>query len=175
MVWKIILNLKFKGLKFIVKAKRLVGRIFLGLIFFLFPSDFDNIVGLYHNLAPPPKLKLKADTGQASLKTAAAWKTSLSLRTASYLLKDIAEEADGESFSTVNHLGPAVIHSALSITMGIDFMGGIKAEKKRQAEKEEHNVLYCKNMQPKNHHFVTHCNFLISACAYNLWDKRKRK
>lgn len=63
----------------------------------------------------------------------------------------------------VNHLGPAVIHSALSITVGIDFMGEKKTEEKRQAEKEKHNILYCKNMQPKNHHFVTHRNFLISV------------
>lgn len=92
-----------------------------------------------------------------------------------YLLKDIAKEPDGEQFSVVYHLGPAVTHSALSITVGIDFMGEKKPEKNRQAEREKHNILYCKNMQLKNHHFVTHCNCLISVCVCNLWDKRKRK
>lgn len=75
---------KFKGIKFIIKPKTLVRRNFLGLLFFLCPSDFDNIVRLYHNLAPPPKLKLKPDRGQVSPKTAAAWKTSHSFRAAGF-------------------------------------------------------------------------------------------
>lgn len=53
-----------------------------------------------------------------------------------YLLADITKEPDGGQFSIANHLGPAMIDSALSITMGINFMLGKGREKKRQAAKE---------------------------------------
>lgn len=42
----------------------------------------------------------------------------------------------------VNHLGPAVIHSALSITVGIDFMGGKKKQRKRDRQRKKSIIVY---------------------------------
>lgn len=54
-----------------------------------------------------------------------------------------------------------MIHSALSITLGIDFMVGKKAVKKGQVEKESTLYFTLQNLNPKRHHFGTYCSLLI--------------
>lgn len=67
-----------------------------------------------------------------------------------------------------------MIHSALSITLGIDFTVGKKAVKKGQVEKESTLYFTLQNLNPKRGTILEH-TAVYSFLWYNLWEKGKRK
>lgn len=83
-----------------------------------------------------------------------------------YPLKDITKKPDGGQFSIANHLGPAMIHSALSITVGIDFMMG-KSREKETSRERKHIIFYIIKCEAKESPFwciLQCCSLCVIIC-----------